>query len=370
MQVIRKSIFKQFIPNTFIGGVASNTGSIFLMAQALNLNTDRIRTFNIVGNDTQFAVTGAIYGTASNGFRDNYLIKYFYDNDGLVTSFGTNSFRSSTIEEVIALNCITVFGQNATNSGAFQSATALRIFTSNSLTTIGFFGFFGCVNLEYLNVSIVTNLGLLCFQNCHKIIFNSFDSLVNMSGSPSFSECRANTLLNFPVLISMLTGNIMFLGNTALVTLNMPELITASTSLSDRGLSNCVNLVNLNINKLTTLTGASTIPNQTLGMMRNTPNFKIFNAPELTSMEVPCMFQNASGLELISCKKVQNFGFPTADHNLFFDGIKLNCVIEVHINNATNDGLGGASKSLVWVKENRNATVNFFDNNGIYVSTL
>jgi hypothetical protein len=64
--------------------------------------------------------------------------------------------------------------------------------------------------------------------------------------------------------------------------------------------------------------------------------------------------------ELKKCKTMANDVFSL---------IKLNCLIQTNIFLATSNG-GVANASLTAAKNDRNATVEFFDDNGVYVSTL
>lgn len=80
-------------------------------------------------------------------------------------------------------------------------------------------------------------------------------------------------------------------------------------------------------------------------------------------------FAGMTFLELLSMKKLKQIGSnPNLNANNF-SGIKTGAKIQVHIDLRTANA-GNAHAELVWVKANRAAIVEFYDDNGNYVSTL
>lgn len=80
-------------PNTYIGGVSSVLNSASAVASSLSVSADRIRSFSIIGNDIQFRMVGSYSLGFSNPAPLRPLLKYYYDNDGLVTNIQDDTFR-------------------------------------------------------------------------------------------------------------------------------------------------------------------------------------------------------------------------------------------------------------------------------------
>lgn len=94
--------------------------------------------------------------------------------------------------------------------------------------------------------------------------------------------------------------------------------------------------------------------------------------PSLTTVfDKNSTFRNLTSCEIISMRKLTTLGSLANVNNPqnCFVGLKLNCEIEVNIALAT-DNSGNANAALQWAKDNRSATVRFYDNAGNYVSTL
>lgn len=112
--------------------------------------------------------------------------------------------------------------------------------------------------------------------------------------------------------------------------------------------------------------------------VRNNTGLLEFHAPKLTAIGnitsggQQNFFDSYNSCNIISMRKLKIYGSPssgTTGNTSGFLGLKMGCVIEVHIDLATANA-GTANTSLIWAKTNRGAIVKFYDDNGNYVSTL
>ena len=104
-------------PNTYIGGVASVLNSASAVATSLSVSVSRIESFSIIGSDIQFRMVGSYTLGFTNQVPLRTLLKYYYDNDGLVTNVGDYTFQSMSAG-VIRLYFPGVISQ--TGHGIFQ----------------------------------------------------------------------------------------------------------------------------------------------------------------------------------------------------------------------------------------------------------
>jgi hypothetical protein len=93
---------------------------------------------------------------------------------------------------------------------------------------------------------------------------------------------------------------------------------------------------------------------------------KIIDLPKLTETG-PNIFSECISLEMVNMKKC--ISLSLGGDNLVFSNIKSGCIINVNIFLKTSNG-GVADGDLLYAKNSRNAIVNFYDDNGNYVSTL
>lgn len=79
--------------NTYIGGVSSVLNSASAVATMLGMSVSRIQKFSIIGSDIQFRMVGSYTLGFTNQTSLRTLLKYYYDNDGLVTNIQGETFR-------------------------------------------------------------------------------------------------------------------------------------------------------------------------------------------------------------------------------------------------------------------------------------
>lgn len=96
MSLLRKTVFgrAKLRQNTFIGGVAGTLSTPALLAVNLVINEQRIRLFEIRGNDIRCCIVGQ-YILPDIGFGDNASITYIIDYFNIENNGSTgNSFRN------------------------------------------------------------------------------------------------------------------------------------------------------------------------------------------------------------------------------------------------------------------------------------
>lgn len=95
----------------------------------------------------------------------------------------------------------------------------------------------------------------------------------------------------------------------------------------------------------------------------------ILNLPSLVSVEdQQVTFRQMTATTEINMKKLKALGFASS-HDDCFTMLKLGCIIRVNVFMATSNS-GAPHAALLWAKTNRAAIVEFYDDNGNYVSTL
>lgn len=153
--------------------------------------------------------------------------------------------------------------------------------------------------------------------------------------------------------------------NSGVEELHLPN----TTNLSAYSISYCQYLKYLNLPSATFL-GPQSVRNNT-GLLE-------FHAPNLESIGNIVtggqnnFFDSYTSCNLISMRKLKVYGSPTQGTTGTLSGftnLKLNCTIEVHEDLATANA-GAPNQSLIWAKTNRSAIVEFYDDDGNYVSTL
>ena len=323
MQAIRKCILKRFEPNTFIGGVAATINTANIIAQKLNLSVSRIQGFKVVNNDIEFAVTGGNYDIPNSCFGSgitanaNKSITFYRDMSGKVSLVGNESFKFCTnLIDVNFPNAHTILGVLASGSGAFSDCINLNLcIMPNLVLCIGFYNFSNTVLLNTLNVPLLTEIGTGTFdRGC---------GIVN---------------LNLPSLISMTTQVFNHSGsNTKALTLVCPNATNISGA-SIQGLTKVKEIL--------------------------LPNITAMNSTNKNGL-----WDSLTAIELIEAKKLRYLGNPSQAGTNAFRAFKLGCTIRLHIDLLTANA-GNADASLVFAKNTRNATIEFYDDNGIYVSTL
>lgn len=286
------------------------------MATKLGISQSIIKSFKVVGTEVQ-AFIDSNYTIGVGVFNEDEDITHYRDMDGRVTSLFWCFRNAINLIDVYFPNVQTIQGGNTSNisAGCFSGCVNLEeaVFNNwqNTGTNPGNFTFYNCVKLTGLDTSKLTgNPGTQFLANTPQTSFD-FSSLTTISGN-------------------------MFLNSSVAGVLSLPEV----TSMPQTGITNCA-VTQILLPKLEGLSGS------------NKTN----------------LFVNLTQLELLDAKKLKNILDPSIRGTNAFNNLKTGCIINVHEDLATANS-GSPDEALVWVKANRSAVVNFYDDNGDYVSTL
>lgn len=306
--------------NTYIGGVSTNVYNKYILASKLGLNVTKIKKFKIVGNDLECAIddnyTLFSYRDQNDIITGSFApdgITYFKDLGGNVLNLGESAFRNCpNLTEVEFPSLIQINGNQNNTSGCFKDSISFTTFIADNLEALIGNNHFKNTNLTNANFpSLKTLNSNTCFRTTPFTNYD-FPSLTSI-GSINLGTAYTNTA-NFPILNNLSSGA--FTGFGA-VTLDLPSV--------------------------TRIYGKT------------------------------YTFSKMSNIQTINLKNLTYFANPANDggssYQKTFYNINSGCEINIHEYNATSNN-GSADASLVYAKNQRNATINFYNNNGNFVSTL
>lgn len=318
MNVLNPFIFAKKEPNTFIGGVGGNSvNSPSDIVSRTSLLSTQIKNFKITGNNVSF-YTAVNYSINNSAFKgDTYLTSY-NDADNHVVLINSEAFRG----------CVNFI------EGYFNGCTTLIDGTNTATTGV----FRGCSGLEVLELASA-------------IQTNSITS-----GFYTFSGLTAITYLDLPPTYRYLSRFVF--AQTNLNNVNLSHITSLGTGVKARtfqnafGTANLPSVVNAGEQSFYSFEGTQVIlPNLTAIANKNS-YFALMT----------------SSIALIEAKKLKSLNDPANHLNMFLN-LKTGVLIKVHEDLATNNS-GSADASLVYAKASRGATVEFYDADGNYVSTL
>jgi len=177
--------------NTFIGGVSSVINTPALLAAKLwnypgesAFNVANIQNFTIVGSDIEcyigvdFQTKLDAFNTSGTGNVPNILTSFNHSGDKLKKLFA-NSFRGQT-------NLISIKLDSVVNiSGSvFFGCTGLRYAEFINAIDTDSYVFYNCVNLQTVNISKCTNIGLL---RTYEYVFYNCNSFIKIYAEPTMS---------------------------------------------------------------------------------------------------------------------------------------------------------------------------------------
>lgn len=306
-------------PNTFIGGISGVVNTPALLADKLtNISTNDILAFKIEGADISFLVEKD-YELRADSFTGIGVT--FYNDSGRCKRLNTNCLANNPIVWAKFPGVTTIDGGfNSNVMGVFRNCTLLNSLEFGSLTTVTqsqdavrHFGNTPALT-QVIDTSIMTTIGAHAFRES-SLEFNGF---ITSTVTTQFAASNNNP-------------NNEVYHRTVPVTLQ-------------------------------------------LRAFSQSPFKQIILNEVETISDKRGMFYNMPRAELIDMKKLKVFGNPSGgddpgSFNNSFGNIKTGCVINVHLDLLTANS-GNPDAALVWVKNNRSAVVNFYDDDGNYVSTL
>jgi hypothetical protein len=340
--VSKKFVFAQSSKaNTFIGGLANDIdyNTKEALASKLGLVSTRISSFRRVGENIECRIEGA-YTIPTNCFGNsnhslsNQNITYYYDFDGLVDNIWYYAFRGCTkfVDFKFSSNL------KAISNTAFAYTSIVH------------------ADLSYLNQVIGGEANW--FQGCSKLLTANL-GLYNKSGSGTYTS-YGGMFQSTPLLQSVVLTSPIYLDGTFRD--SGLSYFESDTVLELRG--NCFlgssKIETLLLSNCQRITGGNVFYRGSTSTL-----FKTLIAPKIFEIGVGASYTFArnAGLELVDIRACKTLGT-----NIFYLAFKSGGILKVHEFMATSNA-GAADANLTYVK-GRGVTVEFYDDNGNYVSTL
>ncbi|MFB9055051.1 leucine-rich repeat domain-containing protein [Formosa undariae] len=363
---------KGYLPNTFIGGVSSVLNTPFLVSQKMvykdtliPVTESEIKGLKVIGSNIEFFID-VDYDLILDAFAYDLNITYYIDlglkahiTNNLIfreaVNFNEAKFNASTtiggsVFYKAPISIIEVNNANVLGFGCFRETDAISINLPSFSGVLSGSVFRDSNLLENLTFGgAITSVGSYCFYNTSLEDFIYFSNLTSIGNFAFYNTSN----LNKPVVNNIITS----LGTSAFQGSGIT--LFNSTSLTSAG-SGCFR----NCTDMTSFSAPLTVVgNQTF---RNT-SVEVFDFPNATSVEYGAFAESSNATEINIIKSL-TLGNNTGDNIVFFN-IKTGCLIRVNIALATNN-LGGADGDLIYAKDTRGCTIEFYDDAGDYVSTL
>jgi hypothetical protein len=213
---LQKTVFGRvkYKPNTFIGGVSATINTPALIAARFGISADRIKVFNIIGENIQFTITGAKfnfpYSPSNPAFDNEPTLTYFKDDGRFIIGVANSEFSNNPKLTILELYGLKSFGPggapkisgtgivdlyfpemtNITGNSSVTSNAFLKTFNAPIATYITDGSTIANnPQLEYINIPNVTSIG------------------ATSTSSNSFGGCKIGCIINVsPVLLSCNNG--------------------------------------------------------------------------------------------------------------------------------------------------------------------
>lgn len=356
-RAIKKLVFsgsKKYEPNTFIGGVANTITSASEIANILNIPVSGIKAFSVVGDDIQFHVKDG-YEIPQSAFRDNEDITYYRDEGGKCFGIGEGAFMgASELEEFKGLAVIWV-GYEAgagTNNGPFRDCVKLKKFiTSKAWINCNRAAFSGCTLLEEIDFSsvyIIRDNGIGIFNGCK----NLPPIIINPLYAGSLGSFFAGAVVSGLNLNNVSVLDNVFFGNqnnraTVLFETLYSEQVTALGHLAINNVLGDLKVVNFpNCTSVGNFCFDSSETIEEIYLPKAETFIGSSNFGNMTSLSI---------LDLRGCKELLSFNMI----NNIPATAELRIHEEIDVNNIN-----------ITYAQSRGVTINLYDDNGDYVSTL
>lgn len=313
--ILNPYFHKKVEPNTFIGGIAKQGGeganapidTSRKLATKLAISVNRISRFRINGDDVECNIKG-----------DYSLGRYSAESVAFSNNLNITYYRGSNITRLVRCfmgcsNLIEFIREK--NTGLTEVTDAFR----------------GCKKLTFIegfdNPSDNASLNDSVFRGCTSLEAINLLSITRVVNNDIFHNCTSLKFIDLTRCITGISGSMFYNCNS----LERFENHVWTTTLWGT-FAACTKITEIIIPKTTTL--------------------------------LDQVFNGCSKLELIDIR-----GCKIINHNPWFHTVKLGFLIKVHIDLFTSNG-GNPNPYLVTAKNTRNAIVEFYDDNGDYVSTL
>lgn len=216
-------------------------------------------------------------------------------------------------------------------------------------------------NAQLANFLGVPTYKIRAFTNTGAFISASIRGNYAIPGAQFFNNTSMTKLRDIGGIIGSVGLN--GLRNTALTQLSLSRL--ESTSNASIGYNTTLETIEL--------PNMSIYGNQALRMNTGTKIIRLANLEKISEGALASnQFEGLTSLELLDMKKLKVYGLPAGQNsatNSGFANLKTGCVININIALATANS-GSVNTAFLYAKNTRGAIVNFYDDNGNYVSTL
>ncbi|CDF80557.1 hypothetical protein BN863_28450 [Formosa agariphila KMM 3901] len=395
-------------PNTFIGGVSTDVPDKLVLASKLGINASNIPYFKIIGSDVEAYIDIDYEITGTQSFRDNLNLTYFKCLEGrLKKGISSNIFGGCANLQYFEAVGLTYIGYGFLQSTPNLIEIKMPALTDPSSETNAFVG----VNPDcdiYVPIEAMTAnngypLGVLYSTGNWEVNYigyvdNPLDFNTELGGVQNILTSRAlvgekigvkaarivnlsidSDRIKFKVLApSYSIASYAFQNDQNLTFYNDSDLVVGfgSNAFYNCGVSQLTFNGVINFNSGGTFRNMS---NLTSLVMNNCVTWRggqsIRNTPLLVNWEMPSLEAILSGNLTfydfntnLTAKKLKQAG-PTVGDDTMFTNASGNRTIKVHEFLATSNG-GLADEDLQYLKDSRGYTVEFYDDNGDYVSTL
>lgn len=317
----------QIKPNTIIGGVGSVITTKTALATKLGVSESIIQGFKIVGSDIHCKVS-ANYTIPNNCFLSDTTITKYEDLEGKCSALG---------------------------QGCFEGTSAFTKAVFPNITTIPNRAFFNS-NLNSIYCPLITS-----------IVSNGLYSTNITELNTPLLETLGTQSLRDTLLLTSITANLTNIGGYALYdSYATPSLsgVSTITSSSFEGSK----FINVSLPLINSIGSGATSVFRAMSLCTH------ISLPNLTSIgNSNLMFHALVSCLEIDMKKLKTYGTLASGggtaNTYGFASLKTGCVIKINEALATANS-GNPHEAFVWVKDNRSAIVEFYDDSGNYVSTL
>lgn len=292
-----------------------------------------------------FEVDGIYYNitdseklTVEVTYRGNHYNDYYNEYSGNVVipqtvTYNNQTFSVTTIGEWVFYNCVNLTSITIPNSvtsigeSAFNGCSELSAITiPSSVTSIGHGVFYGCASLTSVTLpNSLTNIGNWAFHGCISLSSVTIPNNVTSIGEYTFYGCTRLTSVTIPNRVTSI-GDWAFENCSSLKSITIPNSVT---SIGDYAFYECVSLTSITIPNSVTHIGKSAflsctnLSSATIGNGITTIGTTVFAyCSSLTSITIPDGVTIIGSSAFLDCISLTSVTIPNSvtiiDNNAFW----------------------------------------------------
>ncbi|MBO5215787.1 MAG: leucine-rich repeat domain-containing protein [Clostridia bacterium] len=185
----------------------------------------------------------AIAGIADSAFENNSSITRITIPDFII-KVGKNMFRGCNFLQSVDVKCAQVSENMFYGCGSLK-----KVYLGKNVTAIGNGAFYGCSNIDDLDLKNVTSIGESAFKGCTSLTSVKLIGKITTIPESAFENCTSLTGIDLPNTLTSI-GNNAF-KNSALTSISIPYYVT---QLDETAFKGCTDLITVEID------GVSAIP--------------------------------------------------------------------------------------------------------------